>query len=654
MFNRIFLPTILAILTYWFWISPDFKEISAWVAIFLFWMLFLQQWFKAFTWWILEKILQKSNDKMWKSLLFWFSASTLMQSSSLVSILTISFLSAELITLIQWLWIIFWANVGTTTWAWLIAAFGMKINISAYAMPMLVFGMIFSFQKNKNFKWIWSILAWLWFLFLWIHYMKVWFESFQAGINLIEYAMTWFLWILVFVWIGILATIVMQSSHATIILVIAALATKQVTYENALALVIWANIWTTITAVLWSLTWNINWKRLAIADVLFKAITWVIFIIFLNQVIWIVDILSNIVWLESENYTLKLALFHSLFNIIWVIVLVPFINKLINIVNKIFPDRDKNSNNLYWNLYLNNAVFDFPDTALISLIKEVKHLYKNTIEVLIESIWLEKKDIEWDYNSTEVIKKINILDSEEIDELYNKKIKFLYGEIIDFATKAQANNPEKYANDFYKIRYESRRLVEVIKSIKHLQKNVNKYLKSTNLEIKSQYENIIIDLINTIKLIDELSNKNLNEEKLKLLAKIEINEKESDIINNWIIDSLIRENRVTNEMATSLINDSNYKNLALNNLLEIAEFAFNNEISEEIVEIKNKKNKKINNWFNKTFWLSEKEIEKSIKKLKRRKTFLKNKQKKEKDKDEISKIKEELKNIDFIIEKYKR
>jgi len=54
-------------------------------------------------------------------------------------------------------------------------------------------------------------------------------------------------------------------------------------------------------------------------------------------------------------------------------------------------------------------------------------------------------------------------------------------------------------------------------------------------------------------------------------------------------------------MATSLINDSNYKNLALNNLLEIAEFAFNNEISEEIIEIKNKKNKKINNWFNKTF-----------------------------------------------------
>ncbi|MDD3793536.1 MAG: Na/Pi symporter [Candidatus Gracilibacteria bacterium] len=654
MFNKIFLPTILAILTYGFWISPDFKEISAGVAIFLFGMLFLQQGFKAFTGGILEKILQKSNDRMWKSLLFGFSASTLMQSSSLVSILTISFLSAELITLIQGLGIIFGSNIGTTTGAWLIAAFGMKINISAYAMPMLVFGMIFSFQKNKNLKGIGSILAGLGFLFLGIHYMKVGFESFQTNINLIEYAMNGFLGILVFVGIGILATIVMQSSHATIILVIAALATKQVTYENALALVIGANIGTTITAVLGSLTGNINGKRLAIADVLFKTITGIIFIIFLNQIIDIVNILGNLIGLDNNNYTLKLALFHTLFNVIGVLILVPFIDKLIKLVNKIFPDKNNNINNLYGNLYLNNAVFDFPDTALISLLKEVKHLYKNTIEVLIESIGLEKKDIEGDYNSNEVIKKINILNSEEIDDLYNKKIKFLYGEIIDFATKAQANNPEKYANDFYKIRYESRRLVEVIKSIKHLQKNVNKYLKSTNKDIKSQYEKIIIDLVDTIKFIDELSSKNLNEEKLKLLAKIEINKQESDIINNGILDSLIRENKVTNEMATSLINDSNYKTLALNNLLEIAEFAFNNEISEEIIEIKNKKNKKINNWFNKTFGLSEKEIEKSIKKLKRRKSFLKEKIKKEKEKETLIKLKEELKNIDFIIEKYKR
>lgn len=652
MFKKIFLPTILAILTYWFWISPDFKEISAWVAIFLFWMLFLQQWFKAFTWWILEKILQKSNDKMWKSLLFWFSASTLMQSSSLVSILTISFLSAELVTLIQWLWILFWANVGTTTWAWLIAAFWMKINISAYAMPMLVFGMIFSFQKNKNMKWIGSILAWLWFLFLWIHYMKVWFESFQTSINLIEYAMTWFLWVLVFVWIGIIATIVMQSSHATIILVIAALATNQVTYENALALVIWANIWTTITAVLGSLTWNINWKRLAISDVIFKITTWLIFIIFLHPIIWFVDILSNIIWINKTDFTLKLALFHTIFNLIWVILLIPLINKLIIIVNKIFPDKD--INNLYWNIYLNSASIDFPDTSIISLIKETKHLYTNTLEIILESFSLKKDDIIWEYKFDELKKKIKTLDIDEIDELYNKKIKILYWEIIDFTTKSQANNPEKYADEFYKIKFAARNLAEVIKSIKHLQKNINKYMNSNNLEIRTQYEKIVIDIINLVKFIDELSKSIVAEEKLMILAKIERNINHNDIINNWTINKLIREDKITNEMATSLMNDTNYKNNAFQKLLEVSEIVFNNEISDEITELKNKKNKKINTWFSKTFWLSEKKLEKAIKKLKRRKNFIKNKIKYEEDKVQIQRLKEEIINIDFIIEKYKR
>jgi len=171
MFKKFFLPAIILILIYGFWVSPEFKEISAWVAIFLFGMMFLEQGFKAFTWGTLEKILQKSTNKTWKSLLFGFSSATIMQSSSLVSLLTISFLSAELITLVQWIWILFWANIGTTTWAWLIAAFGMKINLSVYAMPMLVFWILFFFQKTKIFKWLGSILAGLWFLFFRIFFL---------------------------------------------------------------------------------------------------------------------------------------------------------------------------------------------------------------------------------------------------------------------------------------------------------------------------------------------------------------------------------------------------------------------------------------------------------------------------------------------------
>ena len=156
MLRKILLPSILIILGYGFWVSPDFKEIAAGVSIFLFGMLFLEEGFKAFTGGVLEKLLQKTTNKTWKSLLFGVVSTTIMQSSSLVSVITISFISAGLVTLVAGIGIIFGANIGTTTGAWLVAAFGLKVKISAYAMPMLVFGIVLSFQKSKYLKGIGS------------------------------------------------------------------------------------------------------------------------------------------------------------------------------------------------------------------------------------------------------------------------------------------------------------------------------------------------------------------------------------------------------------------------------------------------------------------------------------------------------------------
>ena len=96
MLKKIILPSILLVLAYGFWVSPDFKEIAAGVSIFLFGMLFLEEGFKAFTGGVLEKLLQKTTDKTWKSLLFGIISTTIMQSSSLVSVITISFISAGL------------------------------------------------------------------------------------------------------------------------------------------------------------------------------------------------------------------------------------------------------------------------------------------------------------------------------------------------------------------------------------------------------------------------------------------------------------------------------------------------------------------------------------------------------------------------------
>ncbi len=651
MFKKLFLPSILLVLVYWFWVSPEFKVISAWVAIFLFWMMFLEDWFKAFTGWVLEKVLQKSTDRTWKSLLFWFTSATVMQSSSLVSLLTISFLSAELITLVQWIWIIFWANIGTTTWAWLIATLWMKLNISLYAMPMLVFWIIFSFQKVKTLKWIGSILAWLGFLLLWIHYMKSWFEAFQDNINLIEYAIDWFLWIIAYVWIWIIATIVMQSSHATIILVIAALATNQVTYDNALALVIWANVGTTITAIIGSFTSNINGKRLALSDVLFKASTWLIFIILLPFISTFVDSIWSLIWIASNNYTLKLALFHTLFNVSWILIVVPFMDRLVKVLSFVFSEKKLEYSDKP--IYLNKSVLDFPHTALISLIKETNNLYNKSVDVILESFGLNLGDVR-NNSKNDFINKEKLLNLEEIENLYNLRIKNLYSEIIDFITNAQAWNPKRYYNNFYKIKNINIKIVENIKYLITLQKNVVKYSKSSNDSIKNEYLKIVYDFVNLIRQIEDLNQVKDDKEKLLSISRLELTIEKNDFLTNKNIDSLIRKNSITNQMASSLINDTHYKNIILKNLSNVSQIVFNSQISYEITEPENIKIKKIDRLFNNILWISDKKIRILSKKLYYKKRNLKNKLINEKDKSNISYIKNEIKVIQYTLDKYSK
>ena len=189
MLNKIIFPTLLIILAYILWVSPDFTQIAAGVAIFLFGVLSLKQGFQGFSGGALEKILRACTDKLWKSLSFGLVSTTLMQSSSLVSVLAISFLSVGLLDLASGIGIVFGANLGTTASAWLIAGFGLKVKIANYAMPMLVFGVLLVFQKSKTFKAIGAILVGMGFLFLGIHYMKEGFSVFRDTQNLAEYAM---------------------------------------------------------------------------------------------------------------------------------------------------------------------------------------------------------------------------------------------------------------------------------------------------------------------------------------------------------------------------------------------------------------------------------------------------------------------------------
>ncbi len=594
MLKNILLPTMLVILSYGFWISPDFKEISAGVAIFLFGMLSLEEGFKAFTGGSLEKILQKSTNKLYKSISFGIITTSIMQSSSLVSVLTISFLSAGLIGLAQGIGIIFGANIGTTTGAWLIAGFGLKVKISAYAMPMLVFGVILIFQKSKSLKGIGYILAGLGFLFLGIHYMKDGFEAFKSTIDLASFSVTGLKGLFIFTGIGIFATVVMQSSHATLVLIITALSVGQISYENALALAIGANIGTTITAIIGSMSSNISGKRLAAAHLIFNLTTGLIAIILIKQIMFSVEYISNIVGIAPTDYSLKLALFHTIFNLIGVIVMVPFINKLVIFLEKTLKDKKSTYAKIETSKYLNDSVLEFPSTAIAAIKKECQHLFNNAFEIIVHGINLRKKDVISSAPIHDIINHTFTDKIYDIDTFYNNKIKGIYGEIIDFSTQAQSSMPKQYIEELYKIKLASRDIVEAIKDTKHLQKNLYKYSKSSNEYIKNEYNHIRKELAKVLRNIYIISTTPQDEESILLLSKTKLQIQKFDIIANGVLDNLIRNKYITNEMATSLMNDSVYANNIGNHMVSMAEVIFNNTNdmlinSEDIDEILSKK-----------------------------------------------------------------
>ena len=566
------------LLSYGFWISPNLKQITAGVAIFLFGMLTLEEGFKVFSGGVLEKILNKSTDKLWKSMSFGVVTTTLMQSSSLVSVITISFLSAGLITLASGIGIIFGANLGTTTGAWLVAGFGLKVKISAYAMPMLVFGIILVLQKQKELKGIGYVLAGMGFLFLGIHFMKEGFETFREHIDLTAYAVSGFKGLLLYTLIGIIATVIMQSSHATLVLIITALASQQITYENALALAIGSNVGTTITAILGSISSNIDGKRLAGAHLIFNIVTGLIAIALIPQLMQIVDWIADHLGIASNDHSLKLAVFHTLFNLIGIVVMLPFINKLVTLLTKLLPERERA---VAESKYLNSASIELPETALEAVRRETQNLYNYFFGIIAHGISIRVRDIKSNIPVKEIIESERKPIPVNIKEEYTNKIKKLYAEIVDFISNAHENMSREQNKEIFGYRTAGRQMLESIKNVQQLHINLVRHLYDPNPYLRAEYNKIRYRLGSILRTLAEIE-KIPEQERVALPAleamKIEIKDADKQMLKD--IDLLIREHHITGEMATSLMNDNYYANNISKNLLKIGKILFKSRNQE--------------------------------------------------------------------------
>jgi phosphate:Na+ symporter len=534
-------------------------------------MLSLEQGFKAFTGGLLEKLLGRTTDRLWKSLSFGIVTTTLMQSSSLVSVITISFLSAGLIPLIAGIGIIFGANLGTTTGAWLVAGFGLKVNIAAYAMPMVVFGVILVFQSSKKLKGLGYVLAGMGFLFLGIHYMKEGFDAFRDNIDLTAYALSGYPGVLLYTLVGLVATVIMQSSHATLVLIITALAAQQITYENALALAIGANLGTTVTAILGSLGANVDGRRLAVAHLLFNLATAVVAIAFVFQLTAAVDTISRWMGIAADDYTLKLAVFHTVFNTIGVVLMLPLIHPLARFLQRHMHPKRRTAAQAR---YLNSSSSGLADTAIEAVRNETLHLYDNALQIITGGLRLELEDVRSERPLPEVVGNYRKVVPIDIDEQYNLNIKSLFGDIVAYISRSQSTMTPAQVDELFALRTAGKEIVEAIKDTKHLQKNLDHYLGSINPAISREYQNIRIELAAMLRGLENIRKQGGESEAILSLDGLKVDMKTNDKQLIVRLDDLIRKNQISAQMATSLINDSNYAYEVTKNLVKMGEVLF--------------------------------------------------------------------------------
>jgi len=575
MIRKIIFFTLLIVLGVLLYLNPNFKTIAAGVAVLLFGMIMLEEGFKVFTKGPLQNILKKATNKLYKSITAGAFVTALLQSSSLVSVITISFISAGLISLSEGLGLIFGANIGTTATAWLVAGFGLKIKISALAMPMLIFGIIFSFQKKETLKGVGNVLAGLGFFFLGIHFMKEGFDVFKEYIDLTQYAIPGFWGIVVYTGIGIIITTILQSSSATLALILTALAAGQIEYENALALAIGANVGTTITAVLGSLSSNIAGKRLAGAHFIFNITTGIVALALIYPLANLVNKISELVNIGATDYTLKLALFHTIFNILGVIIMLPFIKKLERILLKLFKEsKDKDIDEPK---YLNEAVLEFPGSVILSLTNESKYLYKNAIfEIVAHGLNIHRDDIKSDEKVKSIIKKSHVDLNIDIEDIYYKKVKTIYGEIIKYASTAENKLKlnKKQIKAITDIRIANRKMIEIIKDVRELNKNITLSLDFDNKYMLKEYDEFRKKLTKVLRIVYLFRKSEDSELYAEKLVQLKNEAKENIRHSNKAIDKLIRKDLINAEMASSLFNDYTNVNEIIKKLIEVAELLY--------------------------------------------------------------------------------
>ena len=515
-----------------------------------------------------------------------FLITSVIQSSSATTLMVVSFANAGLLTLVESIGVIMGANIGTTITAWLITILGFKVSMSTIALPLVGFGFGLTFLKKEQLKNLGSFIVGFALLFIGLQFLKEAMPDIKNNPELLEFLSRYtdlgFLSILIFLLIGTFLTVVIQSSSATMALTLIMTAQGWIPFEMAAAMVLGENVGTTITANLAAIIGNYKAKQTARAHLIFNlmGVFWmlILFYPFLKMVSWLAIYLgSESPYVSAAAIPVAISLFHTTFNIANTFLLVWFVKPIAKLVERLVPEKVEEVKRIDEPKFLTKSILKYPETAIAALIKESKFLYKNAIfEIVAHALNIHRADIKSDIKVKKIVKKSKVLFDTNVRELYGMKVKNIYGQIINYATKAQSSLPltETQNNQISKLKIANRKMVEIIKDVKELSRNVTLYLNSDNKYIRKEYDKIRNKAVKVLRVIHLFRTEKENEVYHKKLVKLKREAKANIHSNNLEIDELIRKDLITVDMASSLFNDFDNVNDMIDNLIDVADLLY--------------------------------------------------------------------------------
>ena len=319
----------------------------------------------------LRNILARGTSSPKRGIASGIFITSIVQSSSAVTVATIGFVNAGLLTIYQALGVVYGANIGTTMTGWLVALVGFKVSVESFALPMIGIGMLMRLTGGDNRRApLGMVLAGFGLFFIGIDTLKDAFEGVAAVIDLHKFTLDGIAGALLYAAVGFLMTVLTQSSSAAIAITLTAATGGVLGLYAAAAMVIGANVGTTSTAGIAVIGATPNAKRVAAAHVIFNLLTGFVALLMLPVLFLLVKNTGKLLGLEDVP-AVTLALFHTSFNILGVLLMLPFSKCLANYLERRFVTLEEVESTPK---YLDKTVAVSPALALNALALELSRI----------------------------------------------------------------------------------------------------------------------------------------------------------------------------------------------------------------------------------------------------------------------------------------